>query len=137
MKLTPALITIGLVCAVGLLAATTNKFNWLTQVLGGGTTATGLVAVTNPNGTTAWVAPGTGILATPPPVINFANAVNVPGTPNGTITAFTLAQTPKSAVSIMINGQVLDPSNFTVSGAVVTFLTAPIATDNLQATYLF
>jgi hypothetical protein len=130
-------IAVFLLALAGAALGASNKINWLTQMLGGGVTATGLVAVTTPAGATAWVTPGTGILAVAPPTVNFANSINVPGTPNGVTVAFTLPNLPKSAVSIDINGLTLDPSAFSLSGSVVTFVTPPLATDNIQATYLY
>jgi hypothetical protein len=127
-------------------SATTNKTNWLTQVLGGGTSTNGQIAVTLANGQTAWVNVGTNLAiaagslnATAGTPLNFADYVEIPGTPNGTIVAFTLtnAPNPPTSLGVFKNGQLMSATDYTLSGAVITFSVAPLATDNLQASYRF
>ena len=127
-----------------LVAATSNHINFITQVFSPGTSANGRIAGVQANGNNAWLNVGSnlsidasGNLNAASQSINLANGVNIPGTPNGVTTTFTLTTTPKSSVSVFVNGQMLDPSQFTISGANITFLVPPITTDNLQATYLF
>jgi hypothetical protein len=63
-------------------------------------------------------------------------------TPSGTIdgsnTAFTLANTPATAVQLTYNGSTLKPgagNDYTISGTAITMLFAPLAGSNLLAFY--
>lgn len=126
---------------VGGALGASNKINWITQILNGPASS---LAATDATGATTFLQLGTNLSvvagklnASASAPVNLANAVKLPGVPNGTLTTFTLTNTPTSQVSIDVNGLTLDPSQFTVAGSVVTFAVAPLATDNLQATYLF
>jgi hypothetical protein len=62
------------------------------------------------------------------------------GTVNGANTAFTLANTPQSnSLQLYLNGVVLEPgagNDYTISGAAITALFAPLAGDKLRAYYV-
>lgn len=62
------------------------------------------------------------------------------GTLNGSNVIFTLGNTPLSGKEMVIlNGMILDPgagNDYTISGATITMLTAPISTDKIFVTYL-
>lgn len=117
------------------LSAATNKIN-VGQLLGPGASQAGFNLTTTPGGIVGW---------TPTPAassINFADYVPVPGTPNGTLTTFTLlnAPSPSTSLGVFKNGQLLQSgtgNDYTVAGSVITFSIAPVATDNLQASYRF
>ena len=133
-------IAVFLLALVGGSMGASNKLNWLTQVLSPGASASGQVAGVSAAGNTAFFKLGTnlsvdgsGNLNAASANVNFANAINV--TAIGS--TITLPNTPKSTVSIAMNGQILDSTQFTVSGVTVTLAVAPLATDNFQATYLF
>ena len=141
-----AVIVIGLLVAV-VLAAATNKFN-LDQLLSPGNSTNGFVIGVTPAGAVTFLGLGTGLsisgttLNASGSTLNFADYVAVPGTPNGTTTTFTLANSPNPSTSLGVfkNGQLLQSgtgNDFTLSGAVITFAIAPLATDNLQASYRF
>lgn len=55
--------------------------------------------------------------------------------PNGAATSFTLVQTPNPVGSLVVfkNGVVIDPTLYSLAGAVVTFPAAPLNTDKLSA----
>lgn len=74
--------------------------------------------------------------------IKYGNMVNnetPSGTINGSNTAFTLANTPQSSsLELFLNGQLLEPgsgNDYTISGAAVTMLFAPLSGDKLRAYY--
>lgn len=128
---------------VSVALATNNKLNWLTQILSPGASTAGQVAGITAAGNTAFfkiganlsVDPTTGVLsASGSTPFTFHAAEILTGVPNGTLTTFTLPFTPNGKVVIDINGQLLDPSQFSVTGTNVTFTVAPVATDNLHAT---
>lgn len=62
------------------------------------------------------------------------------GTINGSTTVFTLANTPVTGTEmVFLNGILQDAgagNDYTISGASVTFLTAPLSGDKLRATYV-
>lgn len=124
-----------LLFAQRIVSAATNKIN-VGQLLGPGASQNGFNLTTTPGGVVGWTPTLAGT------TLNFADYVPVPGTPNGTLTAFTLANVPSPATSLGVfkNGQLLQVgtgNDYTVAGAVVTFSVAPLATDNLQASYRF
>lgn len=139
--------TLGIIIGAALfvlVAATSNHINFITQVFSPGTSANGRIAGVQANGNNAWLNVGSnlsidasGNLNAAAQSINFAAGVNLTPAPNGILTAFTLPSLPKGNVTAYVNGQMLDPSQFSVSGTTITFLVPPIQTDNLQATYLF
>jgi hypothetical protein len=61
------------------------------------------------------------------------------GTLNGSNTTFTLANTPISGTEmVFLNGLLQNPgagNDYTVSGATITYLTAPVSTDVLRVSY--
>ena len=69
--------------------------------------------------------------------LNFVNEVPT-GTPDGTIVAFTLSQTPYSAgaLIVFVDGLAQTPANYTLSGTTVTFTTAPAASSDVFMQYL-
>lgn len=85
------------------------------------------------NGTGAWSIPA-GTTTT------YADDETPSGTINGSNTAFTLAHTPSPAASLMLfqNG-VLNRrmTDYTLSGANITFSVAPTTGDNLRAFYRY
>lgn len=72
-------------------------------------------------------------------VAGLANRETPSGTVNGSTTAFTLAFTPVSGTEMVFKSGVLqDPggaNDYTISGAVVTFNTAPATGDTIRVTY--
>lgn len=63
------------------------------------------------------------------------------GTLNGTNTAFTLANTPlASKEQVYLNGILQEPgagNDYTISGAVITMLTAPVAGEKIRVSYIY
>lgn len=61
------------------------------------------------------------------------------GTVNGSNTAFTLANTPQnSSLELFVNGQLQEPgagNDYTISGAAITMLFAPLTGDKIRAYY--
>lgn len=61
------------------------------------------------------------------------------GSVNGSNTTFTLANTPVAgSEQVYLNGLLQDPgqgNSYTISGAVITFLSAPISGDEIHVTY--
>jgi hypothetical protein len=61
------------------------------------------------------------------------------GTVNGSNTAFTLANTPaNSSLMLFVNGQLQEPgtgNDYTISGAAITMLYAPLTGDKIRAYY--
>jgi hypothetical protein len=130
----------------GVLVAS-NKIN-VNQLLGPGASQNGFVIGVLPGGTVTFLSLGAGLsitgntLSASAALPNFADYIQIPGTPNGTTTAFTLANTPSPLTSLGVfkNGQLLqsgEGNDYALAGAVVTFSVAPLATDNLQASYRF
>ena len=72
---------------------------------------------------------------------NFADSETPSGTVNGVNTAFTLANTPSPATSLIftVNGQVMSPVgvDFTLSGTTITTVTAPPTGSVLRAWYRY
>lgn len=70
---------------------------------------------------------------------NMVNNETPSGTINGSNTAFSLANTPQvSSLELFLNGQLLEPgagNDYTVSGAAITMLFAPLSGDKLRAYY--
>lgn len=62
------------------------------------------------------------------------------GSVNGSNTAFTLANTPIAGTEqVFLNGLLQEPgagNDYTISGAAITYLTAPVAGDKIRVTYL-
>lgn len=63
------------------------------------------------------------------------------GTVDGTNTSFTLAHTPVSGTeTLFLNGLLQEPgagNDYTISGATITYLAAPLVGDRLRATYRY
>lgn len=61
------------------------------------------------------------------------------GTLNGTNTVFTLAATPTVGTEeVFLNGLLQEPgagNDYTISGATITYLTAPVSTDRIRVNY--
>ena len=76
-----------------------------------------------------------------PAVPSFADAEVPSGLVNGSNTAFTLAHAPNPASSLLLfkNGvlQKKSGADFTLTGAAITFTTAPQTGDTLEAFYRF
>ena len=62
------------------------------------------------------------------------------GSTNGTNVTFTLANTPQvSSLDLLLNGETLEPgagNDYTITGATVTMLSAPLSGDKLRSWYL-
>lgn len=62
------------------------------------------------------------------------------GSVNGSNTAYTLANTPLSGTEqVFLNGILQEPgagNDYTISGATITYLTAPVSGDRLRVTYM-
>ena len=73
------------------------------------------------------------------PIPRFADGETPAGTINGANTIFTLAHSPSPAASLRlyINWVLQNPANYTVSGATVTFTTAPATGVSLMADYRY
>lgn len=71
---------------------------------------------------------------------NFIVRETPSGSVNGTNTSFTLAATPVTGTeSVFLNGLLLEPgsgNDYTISAAVITFLTAPATGDKVRVSYL-
>lgn len=61
------------------------------------------------------------------------------GVLNGSNVTFTLANTPTAGTeSVYLNGSLQEPgagNDYTIAGAVITYLTAPVATDKIRVSY--
>jgi len=70
---------------------------------------------------------------------NFVTRETPSGSINGSNTAFTLANTPVSgSEEVFLNGQLLEPgagNDYTISGANITMLTAPLTGEILRVNY--
>jgi hypothetical protein len=147
MKATILAVIIIALAVAGVLLGASNKIN-IGQILGPGASQNGFVLGVTPGGQLTFLGLGTGLsisgttLNSSGAALNFADYVPVPGTPNGTQTTFTLTNAPSPATSLGVfkNGQLLQSgtgNDYTVSGSTITFTVAPLATDNLQASYRF
>jgi hypothetical protein len=62
------------------------------------------------------------------------------GTVNGSNTSFTLATTPTSGTEhVYLNGLLQEPgagNDYTISGATITYLTAPLTGDKIRVSYM-
>lgn len=98
-------------------------------------TPSGDVTVSNTGVMTVNNTAGTGFMKYSADVANETPS----GTVNGTNTAFTLANTPQnSSLQLILNGLVLEPgtgNDYTISGAAITMLFAPLTGDKLRAYY--
>ena len=114
-----------LAVGVALLGASLININ---QIKGGGT---GTFVLTSTNGANSWSAPS----ASP----NFSDAEIPTGVVNGTNTIFTLAHVPAVGSSPLVirNIPQMIGQDFTISGATITFTTAPLTGDNIQVWYRF
>jgi hypothetical protein len=76
----------------------------------------------------------TGLTAT-----NFVTRETPSGTVNGSTTSFTLANTPTAgSESLYLNGLLMEPgagNDYTISGATITMLSAPLTGDKLRVSY--
>lgn len=101
---------------------------WLSTADQGGTLGTTAVTFSNP------------ITAGGLTIANFVFDETPSGTPNGSVTAFTLANTPTpGTVRLHINGYRLlagTGNDYTISGATITMLTAPLTGEVLKADYV-
>jgi hypothetical protein len=70
---------------------------------------------------------------------NFITRETPSGTVNGSTTAFTLANTPIAGTEqVFLNGVLQEPgagNDYTISGATITYLTAPLSGDRLRVSY--
>lgn len=70
---------------------------------------------------------------------NFKTRETPAGTLNGSNTTFTLANTPiVGSEEVFLNGLLQEPgagNDYTISGATITYLTAPVSTDRLRVNY--
>jgi hypothetical protein len=101
----------------------------------------GIITLIN-NGTAAgtWdfqlaIASAAGTLST----ANFVDRETPTGTVNGSNTTFTLANTPTAGTeSVYLNGLLQEPgagNDYTISGATITYLTAPVTGDKIRVSY--
>jgi hypothetical protein len=71
---------------------------------------------------------------------NFITRETPSGTVNGSTTAFTLANTPISGTEqVFLNGLLQEPgagNDYTISGATITYLTAPLTGDKIRVSYM-
>lgn len=83
--------------------------------------------------------PGTTAAATGLSSSNFVTRETPSGTVNGSNTAFTLANTPTAGTEeVFLNGVLQEPgagNDYTISGAAITYLTAPLSGDKIRANY--
>jgi hypothetical protein len=104
-----------------------NQAAWVTM--------SGDVTVSTAGAMTVNNTAGTGFLK----YTNYIANETVGGTPNGTLTSFTLANTPQvGSQQIYLNGQLLEPgtgNDYTISGTAITTLFTPQTSDKLRAYY--
>ena len=71
---------------------------------------------------------------------NFVTRETPSGLVNGTNTSYTLANTPVSGTEqVYLNGMLQEPgagNDYTISGATITYLTAPLSGDKIRVTYI-
>lgn len=71
---------------------------------------------------------------------NFVIRDNPTGTINGTNTSFTLGNTPVTGKEeVYLNGLLQEPgggNDYTISGAVITFVSPPVSGDRIRASYI-
>lgn len=83
--------------------------------------------------------PGTTASATGLAAANFVTRETPTGTVNGSNTAFTLANTPTAGTEeVYLNGVLQEPgagNDYTISGATITYLTAPLTGDKIRVNY--
>ncbi len=83
--------------------------------------------------------PGTTAAATGLSNSNFVDRETPSGTVNGSNTAFTLANTPVAGSEhVYLNGLLQEPgagNDYTISGAGLTYLTAPVTGDKIRVSY--
>lgn len=111
-------------------------------VMAAGTTSTGALQQVSGLGTSGWVLTSNGAGALPSwqaaATSKTFNRQTVTGAINGSNTSYTLGVSPNPTGSeqIIQNGLILNPgsgNDYTISGATVTFLTAPATGDIVQA----
>lgn len=99
------------------------------------TTLSGDVTLTSAGVATVNNTAGTGFIK----YTNIVSNETPGGTPNGVLTAFTIAFTPQvGSLQLELNGMLLEPgagNDYTISGTAITMLFAPIAGDKLRAYY--
>lgn len=110
-----------------------------------GTTTTGEATFTSISGdvTVSSIGVTTVSTSTTTGFVKYANSIyneTPTGTVNGVNTAFTLANTPATnSLELFLNGQLLEPgagNDYTISGAAITALFAPLTGDKIRAYYL-
>lgn len=83
--------------------------------------------------------PGTTAAATGLSSSNFVTRETPSGSVNGSNTAFTLANTPTAGTEeVFLNGILQEPgagNDYTISGATITYLTAPVSGDKIRVNY--
>lgn len=114
-------LELGFITLLFLSSACPSSFIDVTQLKGGGT---GTFFLTSVNGVNAW---GNGPTIAPTWELNIVPT----GTPNGTLTTFTLPTTPTNAASIQLfrNGllqQQATSGDYTFSGTTITFNSSSI-----------
>jgi hypothetical protein len=103
------------------------------------TISTGITGVLKGNGTAISAASNTAG-ADYVNASNFITRETPSGTVNGSTTAFTLANTPISGTEqVFLNGLLQEPgagNDYTISGATITYLTAPLTGDKIRVSYM-
>lgn len=94
-------------------------------------------ATTFLRGDNTWGTPAGGGTLSP---TNFVTRETPGGTVNGSTTAFTLANTPTAGTEhVYLNGLLQEPgagNDYTISGATITYLTAPVTGDKIRVSYM-
>jgi hypothetical protein len=84
--------------------------------------------------------PGTTATATGLTTSNFVTRETPSGSVNGSNTSFGLANTPTTGTeSVYLNGVLQEPgagNDYTISGATITYLTAPLSGDKIRVSYM-
>lgn len=95
--------------------------------------------ITNATAAGTWD-PGTTATSTGLTASNFVTRETPSGSVNGSNTAFTLANTPTAGTErVYLNGILQEPgagNDYTISGATITYLTAPVSGDKVRVSYM-
>lgn len=112
------------------------------SAVGGTANASKLVLFTNAPGGTLGTTGITSVIVNATPGLlasNFVDKETPAGTINGSNVTFTLANTPTSGSEhVYLNGQLQDVgagNDYTISGAVITALTAPLTGEKIRVSY--